>query len=256
MSAQARDVRPGALARRLGEEPPLIGTFSILDDSVAAQSLARSGFDFVLVDLQHGLSDLSRMVPLLQGIEAGGAIPLVRVPSLSPTEIGTALDRGAHGVVVPMIESSAQAAASVAACRYPPAGERSYGPYLVRTDGFSDAAPPPCFVMVESAAALAAIDEIVAVPGLFGVYVGPSDLAISLGLGADYDVADPRHDDAVAAIGTACRSAGVVSAIHTSSAAEAQHRIAQGFTMVSVRSDLALLGSAGTVLLASTTLHP
>ena len=244
MSAHAPRVGAERLLEAVRQRTTLFGTFSVLDDAFTAETLARAGFDFVLVDLQHGFADLRSVTALMQGIEAGQALPVVRVRDNSVAEIGAALDHGAAAVVVPWAETPVAVAAAVAACRYPPAGVRSFGPFRSRTATALDAAgPAPCLVMVESAESVEAIDAIAAVEGLAGVFVGPTDLAISLGLPADYDMDDPRHDEPVRRIAAACRRAGVLAGIQTSSAKEAARRVEQGYTVVSMRSDFAVVGS-------------
>ena len=239
----------GGLAGAL-ERGALLGSFALLGDPAAAAVLAESGFDFVLVDLQHGLASADRVVAQLDAIEAAGALALVRVADRSAAGIGQALDRGARAVVVPQVDNAEQAAEAVAACRYPPHGVRSYGPTRSREQA---GGPAPCLVMVESVEGVSAIDEIAAVDGLMGVFVGPTDLAVSLGLGPDYDHDDAQHEAAVIAVATACARRGVVAAIQTPSQAVARRRLSQGFRVVSVRSDKALLSSSARGLRQSLT---
>ena len=144
------------------------------------------GYDAVTVDLQHGMFGLDRAVTLLQAVSAGPATPLARCPSHDPATIGKLLDAGAYGIICPAIDDAAQAAAFVRACRYPPAGTRSFGPsrgllyggpdYLAHADETI-----LTLAMVESVESLANLEAILETPGLDGVYVGPNDLALSLG---------------------------------------------------------------------------
>jgi len=226
---------------RVDEGETLIGAFSVLGSS-AAEALAAGGLDFVLVDLQHGFATLDTVVEHLALIGATGAMTLVRVPDAAAGSIGSVLDRGAAAVVVPMIDTAEQAAAVVAATRYPPHGIRSYGP--IRAGARERVEPgrrSPCFVMIETVAAVDAIDQIVAVPGLGGVYVGPTDLAISMGLGSGYDLDDAEHDGLVACVAAACQRVGLPAGVHTANAAVARRRAEQGFSLVSIGSDQALI---------------
>ena len=162
--------RPGrrARARLLGGDPV----------SVTAEVAAATGAGYVVVDQQHGGVGPAETIAMLQAHPAAGAAGLVRVPRNDPWLIGHPLDLGALGVIVPMVESGEEAARAVAACRYAPDGERSIG--LLR--GAADGGEPLCLVMVETRAALERVEEIAATPGLDGIYIGPSDLALSHGL--------------------------------------------------------------------------
>ncbi len=154
------------------------------------------------VDQQHGVVDYASMVPMLQAIGAAGAAPITRVLSKDPYEIMKVLDAGALGVIVPLIDNAAEAERAVAACRYPPRGNRSYGP--VRASHVIGSRDPEelagevlCIVMVETREGLERVEEIAATPGLDGIYVGPADLALSLGLFPTTKVTEPEHMEAV-----------------------------------------------------------
>ena len=237
---RATDANPPS--RLLTRNGTLLGSFAVLGDPAATEALASQGLDFVLIDLQHGLATLDRLVAHLTAVEAAGALALVRVADQSASAIGQVLDRGAAAVVVPQVDSAEQASAAVAACRYPPDGTRSFGPARAGTQ--PALAPGACLVMIESTQAVRTVDEIAAVPGLGGLFVGPTDLTIDLGLGPDYDATDARHDTMVTAVLAACRRHGLVAAVQTPSAEVARRRLAQGFDLVSVRSDRALLSAA------------
>src|SRR5271170_3835436 len=149
--------------------------------------MAHSGFDWVCVDMQHGMIDFSQMVPMLQGISSTGTAPLVRVPRNEPGIIGKSLDAGAWGVIVPMVNSRQEAEEAVAACRYAPVGIRSYGPLRANLyagfEYFSRANDEVlCIVMVETTVAVERVDEIASVPGVDAIYIGPADLSVTLGL--------------------------------------------------------------------------
>lgn len=225
---------------------PHWGCFATLSDPMAAEALGRLGFDFILIDLQHGAGRLDDLVPLLLAVEAGGAVPLVRLRSDEPSDIGYALDLGAWAVVVPMVESADQTERVVAAARYAPQGNRSFGP-------IRPSEPPESgrvMVMLETARGLARVDEIAAVDGLLGILAGPSDLALSLGLPLDYPVGAGPHQGALERISAACARAGIVAAIQTAGAAEAKLRAAQGFHWISMRSDRLIMQTEARRMLA------
>ncbi len=256
-----------AFAARARSHQPVIGYWMTLASPLLAERLAGAGFDYVVLDAQHGELDGRAQTAALIAVDAAtggrpegagsaGAAGLVRVEANNATPIGRALDAGAAGVIVPLVDSAADAAAAVAAARYPPAGIRSYGP--LRSDLRIGPAPAEAnatvlvLAMIETAAGLAAVEEIAATPGLDGIYVGPSDLA--LGVGAAYP-GDPAADDALAAalvrIRQACAAAGIIAGIHTPSGQVAAQRQAEGFTLVTVAHDVGHLVAAAAAHLAT-----
>jgi 4-hydroxy-2-oxoheptanedioate aldolase len=228
---------------------PSIGSWVSTAEPVWAEVIARTGYDHVLVDLQHGSTEVSTLAPVLQAIEVGGSAGIVRVPVNDATTIGKVLDLGALAVVVPLVESAAEAAAAVAACRYPPAGRRSAGPLrpnlVMGSDEPSDWARVGCVVMVETAAGLANVDEIAAVDGLTGIYVGPGDLAISIGMspyaGAWSAAESARHADAVETIRAACDRNSIAAGIYVGDGERARTYLAQGFRIVTASIDYTLI---------------
>ena len=230
---------------------PSIGSWLSTAEPVWAEVIARTGYDHVLVDLQHGSTELSTLASVLQAIEVGGSVGIVRVPTNDPTVIGKALDLGALAIVVPLVESAAEAAAAVAACRYPPAGRRSAGPLrpnlVMGSDEPADWATVGCIVMVETAAGLANVDEIAAVEGLTGIYVGPGDLAISLGMspygsGRSADEA-ARHAAAIETIRAACDGHGIAAGIYVGEGEQAHAYLERGFRIVTASIDYTLIHS-------------
>ena len=227
-----------------------LGAWLALPGSVPAEAMARRGFDYCCVDAQHGLCEYSDAVGMVQAIVLGGSRPLVRVPWNEPGIIGKMLDLGAEGVIVPMVNTAADARAAVAACRYPPGGSRSYGPSLaaLRVEGdYVEWARDnvACIVMVETAEAVENVDAIVEVPGVDAVYVGPSDLSLSLGLA----VGNPDDVDSFASaidrVLAACERTGVVPGAHGAASQEvAARRLAQGFRLVTVTTDQSSMARA------------
>ena len=224
-------------------------------DSFAAEIFSAQGFDSVTVDMQHGLIDRGDSVACMQAIATQGVTALVRVQANIPGDIMKALDAGALGIICPMVSTRAEAEALVSACRYPPRGSRSFGPsacitrygadYVAEADGAVMA-----FAMIETRAALANLDEILAVPGLDGVYVGPNDLALALGYPATQDSSEPEIVDAIATIAAKAKAHGVVPGIACPSGAVAKKRVQQGFTFVTPANQASLMAGAAKAAVA------
>lgn len=244
-----------ALARwRAGEQT--VGGWLSLSNAHSAESMAHAGFDWVLVDLQHGLLDYSDLRTMLPAISSSNTTPLVRVSWNSPQEIMKALDAGAMGVIVPMVNNRAEAEAAVAATKYPPQGGRSFGPIraaLYGGVGYAAEANDQiaCIVMVETKEGIEKIDEIASTPGLGGIYIGPSDLALSLGLPPKGDTDEPIHLATVEKILAACRKHKVPAGIHTSGLEWTKKRLAMGFNFVTLGSDIGFMMQAATADLAA-----
>jgi 4-hydroxy-2-oxoheptanedioate aldolase len=226
-----------ALRERIAAGEVAVG-ISLTSGSVhAAEMCAHSQLDYVYIDQQHGLISLDTLVSQLRALASGLVTPLVRVLRNDPGLIGQALDVGAVGVIVPMVNTAEEARAAVRACRYPPEGTRSWGPVRARyglgTDPVLVNSQVLCFVMIENREAVSNVREIVGVPGVDGVYIGPADLGVSMGLEPQLALREGEHADSVAAIVAACRGAGRVAAI---SGNPAEMR-SLGFGMVSVGSD-------------------
>ncbi len=233
------------LLEKWGRGAATIGVWCSVANSFTAEAASSVGFDYACVDLQHGVVDYSGMVPMLQAIGSSQTAPIVRVSWNEPWLIMQALDAGAHGVVVPMIEDAEQAASAVASCRYPPLGARSFGPTRASvahsTADPDDLSKVACIVMIETERALANLEEIVATPGLDAVYVGPSDLAMALGLPPRPVQPIPEHEQEIARILDTAGRHGVTAGIHCASGAIARRRLEQGFKMVTVGNDIVFL---------------
>lgn len=220
----------------------------MLGTPAAASLMARIGADLLVLDGQHGLFDDAGIIASLS---ITAAVPVhVRVPTNSASLIGRALDAGASGVIVPMVQDGAEAAAAAAACRYPPLGERSWGP-LAAYRGETTIAPDDanarvtCAVMVETAHALSELDAIASAPGVDMVFVGPFDLAIALGTSVTDLLADRAPGNAMDAVVAACRAAGTRAGAFAGGLDAARNLIARGFTTVAVAVDTQLITSAG-----------
>jgi 4-hydroxy-2-oxoheptanedioate aldolase len=237
-----------------------VGCWLSLGNAYTAEALAHLGFDWLCVDLQHGLLDYSDLTSMLPAISTSAATPLVRVPWNEPYEIMKALDAGAYGVIVPMVNDRAEAEKAVAACRYPPDGFRSFGPMraaLYGGRGYAQEAngQVACIAMIETRDGLDNLDDIVTTPGLDAVYIGPSDLSLALGLPVTGDSDHPEHAAAVTRIEKACRRAGIAVGIHTSSLAYATKYLAAGFNLVTLGSDAGFMMRAAVADLAGARDH-
>ncbi|TDE09910.1 HpcH/HpaI aldolase family protein [Jiangella asiatica] len=255
---------PGLSLRPRLRDPStrLTATFVLVPRVEIVETLAAAGFDAVVFDLEHGPYDVPELSPLVAAAHGAGAAALVRVSELSETAIGRALDAGADGVIVPHVGGPEEAAAAVAAARFPPDGTRSVNPY-VRGAGhgwsasyLADAAAGVAvMVMVEGAAGVAAAAEIVAVPGVDGVFVGPVDLAGAIGRPGQ-----PEHADVVAAVGELLRqagAAGVAPAVYAPTPAAARRWLGLGARFVALSADIAMAGDAfGRYLKEVTVMEP
>lgn len=173
----------------LADKGATVGPWVITTDPATVEVLAKTAVDFLVFDCQHGPHDLATVGPLLRAAAIHSKATLVRVPSSDPWVIMRALDLGAAGVVVPMVNSVDEAEIARAATRYPPLGNRSYGPLAVAPgNAFDPADGPVVFIMIETAAGLAAVDDIAAVEGVDGLFIGPVDLALGIGAMSDGDL--------------------------------------------------------------------
>ena len=216
--------------------------------SYAAEVMTHSGWDSLTIDMQHGPVGFETAVTLLQAISTTDTVPMARVPWNEPGIIMRLLDAGCYAIICPMINSRAECEAFVGACRYPPHGYRSHGPNRARLYGGSDYPSQAndtivTMAMIETAAALENLDNILSTSGLDAIYVGPADLSRSLGGPPDGDLNKPLVANALDQILAGCRRHGIVPGIHTGSAQFATQMIDKGFQFVTVSSDAGLLGA-------------
>jgi 4-hydroxy-2-oxoheptanedioate aldolase len=235
-------MKPNRLRQVWAEGRPAINAWLSMGSAFVAESIASQGWDAVTVDTQHGLEGYSELVAMLQAMSASPATPLVRVSWNAPGEIMKALDAGATGIICPMINTREEAEAFVGACRYPPLGFRSFGPTraaLIHGADYAQSANAEviALAMVETAESLANVHAIAATPGLDGIYIGPSDLSLSLGGPPIQDNDDPDLMAAFDRILAACKAAGRRCGVHTTSVAYSQKMIARGFDLVTVAAD-------------------
>lgn len=237
------------LRAALERDTTAFGVWLTLASPVAAEICSWEDPDYICVDIQHGAGYLDSLVPMLTAIGHGRACPVVRMLSNDTAEIGKALDAGAEAVIVPMVNSRAEAERAVAACRYAPEGVRSHGAF--RGVAFLNESPHAvvnrevvCLAMVETAQALEHLDEICATPGLDGVYIGPSDLAVSMGGSPGFEPPPPGHAEAVERVRATARRHGLLAGMHCYDPLMARGYAEQGFDLVTVSGDAVLLRKA------------
>jgi 4-hydroxy-2-oxoheptanedioate aldolase len=229
---------------RLAARETLYGAWSTIPSPLSVRLLAAAGLDYVVVDLQHGGATEHDLPALTSAIALAGATPIGRVRHAHPADIGRALDLGCEGVIVPNVDSAAQAREAARACRYPPAGYRSGG------GAMTGVGEPFCIVMVESAQAVTDLDATLAQDGVDGIYVGPRDLSYSLGCPPDPD--DPVLRRALDQIRSACAAARKPVGIHASDGATARRYRDGDCSLITVATDaLAISRCAQTELTAA-----
>lgn len=233
-----------------------MGGWCSIPSPFGAELMGALGFDWVCIDTQHGLIGYDAMWQMLQALSSSGTPAVVRVSSNSPAEIMKALDAGAQGVIVPMVNSAEDAALAVSACRYAPEGQRSWGPTraaLGQSAYTPDSANADtvCIIQVETRSAVDELPNILSVGGIDVAYVGPADLAISYGLPPTFAVADMQHHAVIEQIFTLCNVRGIAAGIHCSAAADAIHWIDEGFSFVTAGSDRGYLAAAASRDLAT-----
>jgi 4-hydroxy-2-oxoheptanedioate aldolase len=239
-------MRPNLVKEKWARGEIAYGAWLSIPGSYSAEIVAHAGFDWACVDMQHGTIDYQVAVTMLLALSTTDTMPLVRVPWNEPGMIGKVLDAGAMGIIIPMVNTPGQAKAAVSACRYPPDGDRSYGPGRAalygKPDYFELANDRIAVIpMIETKQALAALDDILAVPGIDAVYVGPADLSISLGMPPRLKN-DGEWEDARQRIARACEANNIVAGIHASASLATFHADA-GYRMIMVSSDAGNLAS-------------
>jgi 4-hydroxy-2-oxoheptanedioate aldolase len=206
---------------------------------IGPEEFVRAGYDYVGFDAQHSYLDDADIAAILRRIEQLPIATVVRLPNADAAPIGRVLDAGADGVVIAMIESADQAAAAVAATRYLPRGIRSFGPLRAGLghDPAGLEARASVFAMIETAGALADLERICAVDGLTGIYVGPADLALSMGLDIAGALRNPKMLDALVRIHRTATDAGLVTGIHASTGDNGRDMALLGFQMITLAAE-------------------
>ena len=251
------------IANRLKElwsqgHPSLNGWCSI-GNSFTAEIMAAQGFDSITIDMQHGALDYAAVLPMFQAMRASGVTLMARVPWLDPGIIMKALDAGAYGIICPMVNNAEDAAKLVSYLRYPPLGQRSFGPTRVSFAAGANYAGEAndnmlAFAMIETAEGMANLDAIAATPGLDGLYVGPADLTLSLTggrLAPGFDRQEPEMIEALQKVVAACAKNNICAALHCGTPEYAARAIGWGFRMTTVGGDSRFLAAAAGSAVAS-----
>jgi 4-hydroxy-2-oxoheptanedioate aldolase len=241
---------PYALARRLRGGETVFTAWCALASPLVAESLAREGFTAVTIDQQHGLWDTAATVNAIATIHHAGASPIVRVPLGQYATVSRCLDFGAEGVIAPLINTPADARAFASAAKFPPLGDRSWGPHRAMVlGGMSDPKAhlreanelTVTIAMIETRTGLDNLDAILATPGIDAVFVGPSDLSITLSNGTVLDPHSPEVERALDQIVAAAKKAGKIPGAYCANAERATALAKRGFRFLAVASDLLFL---------------
>ena len=235
-------MRPNTAKRLLKEGKPAIGTWMNLASVGAAEVLAHAGWDWIVVDTEHGAVGIESLHNMFVAIGTTSTIPMCRVPWNDPAQIKRVLDAGSYGVVIPMVNSPEEAKAAVAACKYPPEGIRSAGGGRWR---FWAGADYPQYaneeilvvVQIEHIDAVRRVREILSVPGVDACFIGPNDLAWSMNLQFAAGEARKAHEEAIQEVLRGAKDVGVPAGIHARSPEEVVERIQQGFQYIACLAD-------------------
>lgn len=220
----------------------------------SAEVMGHQGWDTLTMDMQHGLIDEAALVTMLQAVQSTPTMPVVRVPWLAPAPIMKALDAGAQALICPMVNSADDARRLVQYARYAPLGGRSFGPVragLLHGADYAERANADTivFAMIETAQALENVDAICSVEGIDAIYIGPSDLSLSLGCAPVFDDVEPKAAQAIEHILARAHAHGLKAGIHNGRPDVARARIAKGFDFVTVSSDARILAAGSQQIL-------
>jgi 4-hydroxy-2-oxoheptanedioate aldolase len=248
-------VRENRLRTIWSEGGTVVNGWLQVPSSFSAEVMAHAGLDSLTIDMQHAPVDYGTLVRMLQAISTTDTVPVVRVPWNDPGIIMRVLDAGCYAVICPMVDTREQAEAFVGACRYPPAGYRSYGPYraiLYGGEDYTEYADETVvtIAMIETREALENLDGIMDVDGLDAVFVGPSDLGQSLGYGPGPDREEPEVVEAIDGVLAAARDRGLAAGIFAGTPEHASRMIEKGFSFVNVSTDVRLMAGATTEIVA------
>jgi 4-hydroxy-2-oxoheptanedioate aldolase len=252
-------MRTNPIKQLLRAGKPVIGTWLSLGSITAARFLARSGFDYLTVDVEHSLVNVETTTHMMAAIADAGCVPLARVPSNRHDHIKRILDNGGFGIVVPMVVTREEAEAAVAACLYPPRGNRSVGGGVhalnfaaTPAEYFARADDELLIVLqCEHIDAVRNFDRVYSVPGVDAVFVGPNDLAASM---RDLSGKPPTPEvfkQTLADILAGCKRIGVPAGIHTFSIEETKIRIDEGWQFIAINSELKFMTEAAKAIVTA-----
>jgi 4-hydroxy-2-oxoheptanedioate aldolase len=240
---------PNKVKQAWSEGRPVVNGWLAIPAAFSAEVMAQAGWDSLTVDMQHGVQDYLSAVACFQGMQPHGVTPLVRVPWNEPGVIGKVLDAGALGVICPMVNNAQQARALVSSSRYPPEGSRSFGP--IRSGLYGVAAATAAInrdvlviPMIETREALDNLEAILDTPGLDAIYVGPSDLGLSLGLAPKQDRDEPEILRIYERLIAETSKRNLAAGIHTMSGAYSKRMFGMGFKLATIMNDSGLMLTA------------
>lgn len=241
---------PNAVKQLWSEGKTAINGWLAIPSGFSAEVMAQAGWDSVTVDLQHGVQDYQTMVSCFQAMQSHPVLPMVRVPWNEPGIIGKVLDAGAYGVICPMVNTVQEARNLVQYCKYPPRGTRSNGPIRAGLYGeggtYQKTANDEILVipMIETKEAVENIDAILDVPGIDGIYVGPSDLGLSYGMVPILDREEPEIMRIYEKLLEATGKRGIAAGLHNGTAKYAHRMTKMGFKLVTIANEVSLMVQA------------
>jgi len=249
-------MRENRLRTLWAEDKAAVNGWLAIPNGFSAEVMAHQGWDTLTIDMQHGLVGEDALIPMLQAISTTNTVPIVRVPWLEPGVLMKALDAGAYGVICPMVNTREDAQKLVAWTHYAPMGTRSFGPVRALLYGGADYPQHAnktivTFAMIETAQALDNLDDILSVEGLDAIYIGPSDLSLSLGCRPVFDDVDPKAQQAIEHILARAKAHGVVAGIHNGLPRVAKARVQMGFRFVTLGSDARLMAAGSQEMLGA-----
>ena len=224
------------------EKKPVVNAWLSIPNSFTAEAFGKMGWDAITIDMQHGQTDYSTSLPMLQALSSSPSTLMVRVPWFEPGIIMRMLDLGVLGIIAPMINSKEDCEKFVSYCYYPPIGQRSFGPMraqLVHGSDYFDKANQNIlsFAMIETQQAVDNLDSILSVPNLTGVYIGPADMSSSYGMKPKFDVKEDPVFSNIKLIAKKANEYGKIAGIHNGTTQYAKEMIDLGFKLVTISSD-------------------
>ena len=245
-------MRTNRVKEKLQHGEPVFGTWLSMGDLYAARVLARIGFDWLTLDMEHSPIDWSTAASLFGAIADAGSVPLVRVPEGNHHYIKRALDAGAWGIIVPMVDTVEQARSAIAAAKYPPEGNRSAGGgmhalnFAASAGEYYARANDEILIVLqtESPRGVSNAREIYSLPGCDAIFIGPNDLRFQMRSPEGIFPTDESHAAMIAEVVRVGREVGTPTGIHAMSAEEASRRVEQGMQFIAIGSDIMLMGQA------------
>ena len=240
-------MRANGIKQLWDNNQPVVNGWASIANTFSAEILAASGFDSVTMDMQHGLVGYQKVVEMLQAVSGYNITPMVRVPWNDPSMVMRCLDAGAYGIICPMVNTKEECEKFVSACRYAPRGNRSFGPVRAKIYGGDDYLEHADntllnFAMIETSEAVDNLDKILSVEELDAVYVGPSDLAITMGYLPG--VYEKEVEDCISYIVETCKKKNIKAGIHCPNGKSVKERFDIGYNLGTISADSALLTQA------------